>query len=259
VYYGERIWTQTEGQTERVVVVPLGSLEQHGHHLPMLTDSMIGAEIVRRAETELGEAALFTPMLWIGASDHHLGFEGTLSLNNDLYVAVLVDILESLIGAGYRRILLLNAHGGNIMPGRMAMYDVQLRHLDKPDLWISLATWFTIAAEQIAAIEELDQKAVTHACELETSMILRLRPELVDLNAARGTTIPFESAFYVPDFGAPSRVDVARSFNQLSVTGAFGHPEKATAAKGELLFTTAVREVVAFVREFAAWNEFEPQ
>lgn len=258
MYYGERIWTETEDQTGRVVVVPLGSLEQHGHHLPMLTDSMIGTEIVRRAEAELGDAALFTPMLWIGASDHHLGFKGTLSLGNDLYVSVLVDILESLIGAGYRKILLLNSHGGNITPGRMAMYDVQLRHLDKPDLWISLATWFTIAAEQIAALEELDQKAVTHACELETSMILHLRPELVDRDAARGTTIPFESAFYTPDFGAPSRVDVARSFDQLSVTGAFGHPEVASAEKGALLFDTAVREVVGFIREFATWNEFEP-
>ena len=259
MYYGERIWTQTDELAGRIVVVPLGSLEQHGHHLPMLTDSMIGAEIVRRAEAELGDTALFTPMLWVGASDHHLGFPGTISLSNDLYVSVLVDILESLISAGHRKILLLNAHGGNIVPGRMAMYDVQLRHLEKKDLWISLATWFTIAAEQIAALEELDQKAVTHACELETSMILHLRPELVDLQAARGTTIPFASAFYVPDFGAPSRVDVARSFDQLSVTGAFGHPESATPAKGELLFDTAVREVVAFVREFATWNEFEPR
>ena len=259
MYYGEQKWRETDDLTGRVVVVPIGSLEQHGHHLPMLTDTMIGAEIARRAEAELGDAALFTPTLWIGASDHHLGFEGTLSLSNDVYVSVLVDILESLIRAGYRRILLLNAHGGNIVPGRMAMYDVQLRHLEKKDLWISLATWFTIAAEQIAALDELDQKAVTHACELETSMILHLRPELVNMKAAVGTTIPFESAFYVPDFGTSSRVDVARSFDQLSVTGAFGHPESATAEKGALLFDTAVQEAVAFIREFAAWTAFEPR
>lgn len=258
MYYGEKIWTETEGLTGKVVVVPIGSLEQHGHHLPMLTDSMIGAEIARRAETELGDLALFTPMLWVGASDHHLGFPGTISLNNDVYVSVLVNILESLIAAGYRKILLLNSHGGNILPGRMAMYKVQLKHLDKTELWISLATWFVIAAEQIAAIPELEQKAVTHACELETSMILHLRPELVDLKAACGTNIPFDSQFYVPDFGAPSRVDVARSFAQLSVTGAFGHPEVSTPEKGRTLFDTAVGEVVRFVREFAAWNEFEP-
>ena len=64
-------------------------------------------------------------------------------------------------------------------------------------------------------------------------MILRLRPELVRLEAARGATIPFESAFYFPDFSRPSRVDVPRTFDQLSETGAFGHPEIAEAEKGE--------------------------
>ncbi len=258
MHYGEKIWTETAGQTDRVVVVPIASLEQHGHHLPMLTDSMIGAEIARLAEAELGEVALFTPTLWVGASDHHLGFAGTISLSNDTYITVLVEILESLISAGYRRILLLNSHGGNITPGRMALYNVQLRHRDKENLWLSLATWFTLAAPQIASLDVLEQKAVTHACELETSMILHLRPELVKLESATGTTIPCESAFYVPDFAAPSRVDVARAFDQLSVTGAFGHPEVATAEKGALLFETAVKEVVAFVREYAHWKVLDP-
>ena len=84
-------------------------------------------------------------------------------------------------------------------------------------------------------------------------MILRLRPELVKTEAARGANIPFESAFYFPDFNRSSRVDVPRAFNQLSETGAFGHPEIATAEMGEALFAAAAAEVVAFVREFAAW------
>ncbi len=259
MHYGERLWTETKDFVGKVVVVPIGSLEQHGHHLPMLTDSMIGAEIARRAEAELAGIALFTPLLWVGASDHHLGFKGTISLSNNTYISVLVEILESLISAGHRRILLLNSHGGNIIPGRMALYDVQLRHRDKPDLWLSLATWFTLAAPQIAALEGLAQKLVTHACELETSMILHLRPELVRMDVAIGTTIPIDSAFWTPDFTSPSRVDVARAFDQLSVSGAFGHPEVSTAEKGELLFDTAVKETVAFVREFAAWKPVEPQ
>jgi len=259
VFLGERIWTQIPDQTHKVVVLPLGSLEQHGHHLPMLTDTMIGSEIARRAEIALGDEALFLPMLWVGASDHHRGMPGTVSLSNNVYVDVLVDILESLLGAGFRRIFLLNAHGGNITPGRMALYDVQLRHRDKPDLWMAFSSWWTIAADQIAAPPEIQQKFVTHACELESSMILRLRPELVKLEAARGANIPFESAFYTPDFSGPSRVDVPRAFDQLSETGAFGHPELATAEKGEALFQAAVGEVVAFVREFATWKPFDPK
>jgi creatinine amidohydrolase len=255
---GERHWTQVHSLTDRVVVCPLGSLEQHGHHLPLLTDTLIITEIARRAEEELGDEALFLPALWLGASDHHLGMPGTVSAGNAHYVTILEDVLESLIGAEFRRIFLLNGHGGNITPGRQALYNVQLRHKDKHDLYLAFSSWWTIAAEQVAGIEDLQAKSVTHACEQETSMILRVRPELANMAEASGTTIPFRSDFYVPDFSRPSRVDVPRAFDQLSRTGAFGHPEIATAEKGESLFRSAAAEVVKFVREFARWPAIEP-
>ncbi len=255
---GERNWTEIRQLVERVVVVPLGSLEQHGHHLPLLTDTLIGTEIARRAEAILHDEALFLPMLWLGASDHHRAFPGTVSISNDVYVRVLVDLLESLIAGGFRRIFLLTAHGGNMLPGSMAIYDVQLRHRDKPDLWLALSSWWRMAPEQVRGLIKGDQESVTHACELETSMILRLRPELVKLEAAVGANIPFDSAFYTPDFHRPSRVEVARAFDQVSATGAFGHPELATPEQGEALFAAAVDEIVAFVREFATWKAIEP-
>lgn len=259
MHYGERIWTQVEGERHKVVVLPLGSLEQHGHHLPMLTDTMIGGEIARRAEAELGEDALFLPTLWVGASDHHRAFPGTVSAGNTVYVDLLVDILESLIGGGFRRIFLLNAHGGNITPGRMAIYDVQLRYRQElPELWLAFSSWWDVARDRIAALPLLQAKMVTHACEQETSMILRLRPELVKMEAARGAVLPFESAFFSPDFSSTNYVDVPRTFEQFSETGAIGHPELANADKGEALYAAAADRVVAFVREFAEWKPFLP-
>jgi creatinine amidohydrolase len=252
--HGEKRWTETERDQHKVVVVPLGSLEQHGHHLPMLTDTMIISEIARRAELEIGDEARFLPAFWLGASHHHLAFPGTVSLANNLYVAVIEDVLESLIAGGFRRIFLLNGHGGNITPGRQALYNVQLRHRDTPDLYLAFSSWWAIAADQVAGIPGLQSPVVTHACEQETSMILRLRPELVDMESAKGTNIPFESAFYVPDFSAASRVDVPRAFDQLSQTGAFGRPELASPEKGESLFSAAAGEVLRFIREFAAWS-----
>src|SRR5436853_3017411 len=103
---GERNWREAGDLKGKVVVAPIGSLEQHGHHLPLLTDSLIGAEVARRAEAELGDAALFLPTLWVGASDHHRAFPGTVSISNSVYVDVLIDMLESLIGSGFRRIFL---------------------------------------------------------------------------------------------------------------------------------------------------------
>lgn len=256
--YGEHTWKDFADLTDRVVVLPLGSMEQHGHHLPVLTDTMIGSEIIQRAKTEVSDEALFLPMLWIGASDHHRTFPGTVSVSNNVYVQMLEDIIESLIGSGFRRILLVNAHGGNITPGNMALYNVQRRHRNRSDLWLVFSTWFVVAAPQIASIELLEQKHVTHASELETSMILRLRPELVRMDAAQGTNIPFESAFYSPDSSRASRVNVARMFEQITQIGALGHPEIATTDKGEQLFATATAEIVALIRDVVSWPDVRP-
>ena len=256
--YGEHTWTKIPDLADRVVVLPLGSQEQHGHHLPLLTDTINCAEIASQAEAALGDTALFLPMLWVGASDHHLHFPGTVSVHNATYTNMLEDILESLIGSGFRRIVLLNGHGGNAGPGSEALYQVQMRHREKRDLWLVMATWFALAAPQIAAMETLEQKAVTHACEIETSMILYLRPELVRLDAARGAHKPFPSQFYSQDSSRPSRVTVRRPFEQISETGALGHPERATPDKGKALFEVAVEQVVACVREIATWPALEP-
>ena len=167
-------------------------------------------------------------------------------------------MVESLIGSGFRRILLVNSHGGNITPGNMALYNVMHRHRDRIDLWLVLSTWFVVAAPQIAEIDLLEQKHVTHASELESSMILRLRPELVKMDVAQGTNIPFESAFYSPDSSGTSRVNVARMFEHVTQIGALGHPEIATTEKGEALFATAVAEVVALIRDVASWSDERP-
>jgi creatinine amidohydrolase len=257
--YGEHRWTEVADRVDRVVVLPLGSLEQHGHHLPLLTDSLICREIVDRAQVALGDLALFLPVLWIGASEHHSRFPGTVSVGHETYIQMLDDMMESLIENGFTRILLLNAHGGNALPGQSALYRVQMRHRDRRDLWLIFATWFELAAPQIAQVPELEQDHVTHACELETSMVLSLRPALVDLEAAQGTRHPFESAFYSPDWRQASRVTISRPVEHVSATGGYGHPELATAEKGEALFEAVVGEVVALVREVASWETLTPK
>ena len=157
---GEQNWRDAGQLTHKVVVMPTGAFEQHGYHLPLLTDSLIGSEIARRAAMELGDEALFLPMLWIGASEHHRAFPGTVSLKNETYVRVLVEMLESLIGSGFRRIFLLNAHGGNIIPGQMAIYDVQLRfHKQMPDLWLAFSSWFEDCRRAVRQNRRLDSEA----------------------------------------------------------------------------------------------------
>jgi creatinine amidohydrolase len=256
--YGELKSNDIPGLLNKVVVLPIGSLEQHGHHLPMLTDSMINSEIIRRVQVEVGDTAIFLPLLWAGASDHHMGLPGPISVSNDTYTRLLYDMVESLIHHGFRRIVLFNSHGGNGGPANNAIYQLQLKHSDLPNLWLVLVSWFQIAGQQIAEIESLQQKHVSHACELETSMILHLYPDLVKMEDAHGANIPFTSAFWSADSSGASRVNVARLFEQTTRTGALGHPELATPEKGEALFAAATREMVAFIREFSTWSEYSP-
>ena len=195
---GERNWTEIEGLTDRVVVCPIGALEQHGHHLPLLTDAMIGGEIARRVEAATEDCALFTPMLWMGASHHHLSFPGTISLSQATYRAVIEDMAESLIAAGFRKLFFLNSHAGNIVPAQAALLEVQLRHRKTlPDLFVCVGSWFEIALPELAALG-LVQKKVIHACEWETSVIQVTHPELVkDTRPAARRDIGSE--FWSPD------------------------------------------------------------
>src|SRR5215210_4808174 len=98
------------------VVIPIAACEQHGRHLPVFTDSLLLGEVVRRAAERRGDRVLFAPLLWLGNSDHHIDFPGTLSAAPRTYLDLLGDLLENVLTHGFRRVLLLNGHGGNIVP-----------------------------------------------------------------------------------------------------------------------------------------------
>lgn len=232
-------------------MLPIGACEQHGHHLPLLTDALIGGEIARRAAAELEEEAVFLPMLWVGASHHHLSFPGTVSISARTYSLVLADMLESLIEGGFRRLVLLNSHSGNATPARMAINDIQIKYRrELPDLWVAFVNWFDL----VSPPEGWRQKKIIHACEWETSTIQAVRPDLVNTSDMPATVLDIGSQFYRPDYGAPTKANVARTIEQTTPYGAFGHPEAASPEKGELLYGEAAREFAIFVREFAQYQ-----
>ena len=109
------------------VVIPIASLEQHGPHMPLFTDSLLGGEVVRRAHERLKERVLVTPMLWLGNSHHHMDFCGTFSAEPRTYLDMLAGALENFIHHGFRRLVFVNGHGGNIVPGQQAIFEVRRR------------------------------------------------------------------------------------------------------------------------------------
>jgi creatinine amidohydrolase len=242
-------------KAHKVVLVPLGSLEQHGQHLPLLTDSLIGDALANRVEAALPETVLLLPMQWLGSSHHHLAFPGTISVPSALYIDLVSHICECVLLAGFRRIFLLLSHGGNDVPCQEVINRLGLKYRDRADFWLASAGYWMLAGDAMR-LPEMETGRSTHACEYETSTMLALRADLVDMNRAEGRTLRMESKFYFPHFPAdqPSRVHISLPFEHMTSTGAIGRPELATAAKGQRLLEAVSARLIDFVQEFAHWE-----
>ena len=225
--YGDLRWIDIElmEKDDKVVVCPLASLEQHGHHLPLLTDTYLATAVAERVHDAFAESMLLLPTMWLGASDHHLDFPGTVSISNEDYANIIRSLTASLVSAGFWKILFLNGHGGNVAPGEVAITQMADDSQECNEAYIVLASYWTIAAESLADSQHgMSQPSLSHACEYETSLMLHVRKQLVTMESAVGYG---ESSPPVPP-----GVRVAGRFNMKSETGALGSPELATADKG---------------------------
>ncbi len=216
-----------QARADAIVILPVASLEQHGPHLPVEVDSLLGETIAQRAAAALtarGIPTLTLPVIWTGLSEHHMSFGGTITLDPPVFAALIEGVIRSVARHGFRRIVLLNAHGGNETALRAITDDLT------PRLGLPLVqfTYWYAAAAAIAGILEI-QSGLSHACEAETSMMLALHPELV----AR-ERVPPPPPDQAPEL--PAGVYRWRSIAARSATGVIGHPEAATAEKGEILF-----------------------
>ena len=183
-----------------VVILPTAATEQHGPHLATGHDALVLDEIVRRAAAHVNPdvEVVVTPTLTFGSSDHHLPFGGTLSLRSETYLHVVMDLLRSMIASGARRMLVVNGHGGNHELNEIAVRDVALGQAPDRHVAIAAGSWWTIAAEDLAQRPEFaGVRLPGHAGQLETAMMLAMRPELVQEDRPRrdgdpslGTVIP---------------------------------------------------------------------
>lgn len=227
------------------VIIPVAALEQHGRHMPVFTDSMLTNELTRRLEERLSKEVLIAPLMWFGNSHHHMDFPGTLSAEPRLYIDLLNNLLENFLAHGFKRLLILNGHGGNDVPGKQAVFETRQRHRARKDLLLLFATYWNLGAEPWLADASIQQRQMGHACEWETSMILRLTPELVgDLSTVE--PVAFGNAFEPASRGwtMPDR----------SEPGHVGDPRYATAEKGEVLCKSFADAAEALLRRVIAWD-----
>ncbi|MBV9522037.1 MAG: creatininase family protein, partial [Alphaproteobacteria bacterium] len=229
-------------QRDAVVIVPIGSIEQHGPHLPTQVDTLLVGEIARRAARQVAATTpvVVVPTVWSGLAEHHISLGGTLSLDLATFLALLRCICRSLVRQGFRRIFLLNGHGGNIAALTVAVNEMAVE-LEAP---IAAASYWPLAAEAFVQILER-QETVRHACEAETSMMLALAPQLVDMSRAAEAVGP--TGREVSEVVGSDAVHRWRSFKSRTSHGAIGDPRTANPEKGERLLAAAAHAVAQIV------------
>ena len=164
------------------VVVPFGSTEQHGRHMPLGTDAVLGDEIGWGLAQRLG--AFLAPTVRIGCSEHHLAFTGTISLGKETFGSIVTDVAASLFGHGFRRIVLLPTHGGNFKPLSEAVADIEPPEGVRVLAFTDFEGFVNAALESSKAFGVDAAKSGAHSGEWETSLMLALRPEQVKMDQA---------------------------------------------------------------------------
>jgi creatinine amidohydrolase len=246
-------WWELAGVKDKIFVVPLASIEQHGPHLPLFTDSLIVSHVANGVEQRRADSIVMLPVQWLGHSPHHRRF-GSVSAEFRPYMDIICAICRSLVKIGARKIFLLNGHGGNDTPCRAAQRDLKSEFESLPDLYIVYAAYWNLAAEKFNSIRESPVGGMGHACEMETSILLATNPELVDMKkAARGGPGP-EMGYRTIDMLKQPPFSLINEFDEISENGVIGTPELATKEKGQQFLDAAIEGVVNLLDEMAAWQ-----
>ena len=253
----EKKWPEIENLSKDLpVIIPLAACEQHGHHLPLFVDSIQVTEIAERVESKLTDQVLLLPTFWLGSSHHHKDFPGTISLRPLLYAQVIQDIARSVLGAGFSRIFFLNGHGGNRVPVADALTDLVAVDDQADAAYLVLANWWEVGREAIRPAKMgFEQPVVAHSCAYETSLMLVLRPDLVDMDQVKEHTPALNNDWFHSEDNTRKRVEVFRRFHRFSASGVLGKPEDAQAEAGQKILEGVVDDVATFLQEFSTWPE----
>jgi creatinine amidohydrolase len=232
----------------RVAVLPVGTIEQHGPHLPLVTDVLTAAEMSRRAIERFPERAVLLPPVYYSFNEHHMDFPGTIAVQGETIIRYVTDIGVSLARHGFRKVLLVNGHGSNV-----PFLDIAARNItNQTEAICAMVSWWSLIPKSV--LSELRESeypgGMAHGCELETSVLLYLRPDLVQFEKAERDMHFTASEFFYWDLERPSPIAFQEWFSRYSKTGTVGDPTKATKDKGEQFVNVVVDRLVSLIGEF---------
>jgi creatinine amidohydrolase len=225
----------------KTVVIAVGSTEQHGPHLPTMTDARIGEDVAERVARKLGHA-LQARTIDVGVSEHHLAFAGTISLKPETLLAILRDYTASLAHHGFTRIVFIPLHGGNFATVRQAIEEARQAH---PEIDV---TGFTDMQELLDLLKRnaadygiSPEAAGAHAGESETSMMMALEGRLVAADR-------FAPGYLGPFGETEKKIMFEKGTSAISTNGILGDPRKASAEKGRVYLERLADLIVSKIK-----------
>jgi creatinine amidohydrolase len=245
-------WKQVEAlpRDTTLLVLPAAAIEQHGHHLPIATDTLINNLLLGHALRELpAEMPVYAlPPVHYGKSNEHIGFPGTLSLSSSTFMAVLRDLGASVSKAGFRKLVLYNTHGGNT-----SLIDVMARDL-RAEFGLRTFAMHGSGGISFEGLNPQERAYGFHAGEVETSFLLTSVPELVDQSAYTSNYIAdiTKPAMLLPE-NAPATF--AWLTKDIAASGVMGDPRPATAEKGARWLEQASIRLAAALTEMYEYTD----
>ncbi len=235
----------------RVVLLPVGAIEQHGPHLPVDVDNRIVTWLCAEAARRRPDLILSVPPIHYGFNEHNMGFPGTVTVAVENFVNYVFDVCHSFVRQGHTRIVLINGHGSNAMP--CALVARRLVNQTDDALAAAINHW-SLARDAAAAARDTPIGGMAHACEYETSWYLFLQPDLVDMEKAVPDMLKSRSSFIWVDLMAgDGPVALIDDWSRVSNgSGVEGDPLTASAEKGARYAEVEVTNLIRFCEEFKA-------
>ncbi|MBC7283092.1 creatininase family protein [Hoeflea sp.] len=239
-----------DADKDRVVILSVSATEDHGSHMPLDTDTVLGMAVAEGAAKRAPEDILVMPPIPYGFNEHHKDFPGVIWIEPETLISFITDVTKSLAHHGFRRILLLNSHGSN-----HPVLDLAARKtvIQSEVLCVSCSYWNLISNE-INAIRKSELGGIAHAGEFEAAMYMYLHPDLVDLSKATKQIAhnPGSKFFNLDLAGGGGKAMLMRWWSSVSEDGTMGDPTVATAENGKLFLDAAIDATVELVREIRA-------
>ncbi len=237
------------GAQDKVLLIPIGHTEQHGHHLPLNTDTLIVGAIGTGTATAVPELAACLPVFPYGVSTHRASFAGTLNCGGRAFEDFWLAVIDVLVGQGIDRFYLMSGHGGNCSFLVNVVKYAGERHRRTFCATAWLHTSGHLAAPVVQQTRHSARGGMGHAGELETAMILHLRPDLVHMQRVVDETDFVSTASYYMDWLEGGDLVANPPWDDDTKTGAYGAGSLATAENGKLWLEVGIMEKVAHVCE----------